>query len=212
MTKFSKEQSNYNESKFIGDKPQEDMPSLSRLMKKNQMTKILDHGCGSGRNIVYLAKQGMTVSGLDLSDLCLSNTKEWLDLEGLNADLKKSDFFKKLSYNDGWFDAVISIRALSHNKKNSIKKAIMEIYRVLKHGGYFYLQTAKMTTDVESQFQTKFKKLTNNTYLQLEGHQKGTIHYLFSEDSIREILQNFRILDIHTDKSQQLYSILAQKP
>jgi len=210
MTKFNKDDSN-NEIKFIRDKPQEDIPSLTKLMKKNQMTNILDHGCGAGRNTVYLAKHGLDVSGLDISDLCLRDTEKWLKTEGLHADLKKADFFKKLPYSDKSFDAVINIRALSHNTENLIKKAIIEIHRVLKQGGFFFLQTAKMADGVQNSGPIKLKKLTNNTYLQLNGYQKGTIHYSFSEESIEEMFKNFKILDIHTDKTQRLYSILAQK-
>jgi len=204
--------SNKNEIKFICDEAQEDMPLLVELMKENQMTKILDHGCGVGQNTVYLARQSLNVSGLDISDSRLSDAKKWLKDEKLHANLIKANFFKKLPYNNEWFDTVISIRAIGHNRKNSIKKAIDEIYRILKCNGYFYLQTAKMTTDIENYMPSKFRKLTNNTYLQLEGYQKGTIHYLFSESSIKEMFNNFRILYIRTDKTKRLYSILAQKP
>lgn len=202
---------NYKEKKTVYKKPQGNMPALTKLMKKNGMKKILDHGCGSGRNIVYLAKQGLDVSGFDISDLCLNNTEKWLKNERLCANLKKHDIFKKLPYKDNWFDAVISIRSIGHNRKGHIKKAIEDIYRVLKYGGYFYLQVGKMTIDAENYSSTKFRKLAKNTYLQINGYQKGTIHYLFSPDSIKEMFGDFRILKVNTDKSQRLYSILAQK-
>jgi len=211
MTQFDKAIDNYIEEQFIQGKPQEDMQSFARLLKKNRMKKVLDHGCGSGRNTVYLAKHGLSVSGFDISDLCLNNTRKWLKNERLYANLKKHNIFEKLPYKNERFDAVISIRAMGNNKKGPIKKAIDDIHRVLKYGGYFYLQTDKMTTEVENYLPTKFRKLVKNTYLQLEGYQKGTIHYLFSEESIKEMFNNFKILDVHMDKSKRLYSILAQK-
>jgi len=211
MVRFSKSSGDYIEKQFIYDKRQEDMPSFARLLKKNRMKKVLDHGCGGGRNIVYLAKQGLNVSGFDRSDFCLNNTQKWLRKERLHANLKKHDIFKRLPYKNEWFDAVISIRAIGHNRKGPIKKAIEEIHRVLKHGGYLYLQTGKMTTKVENYLSTNLMKLAKNTFLQLEGDQKGTIHYLFSEESINEMFNNFKILKVHTNKSEQLYSILAQK-
>jgi len=211
MIQFDNTHGIYLENQFIHIRPQEDMPALAKLLKKNRMKNVLDHGCGSGRNTVYLAKQGLNVSGFDISDLRLSDTRKWLKNEKLRANLKKHDIFKRLPYKDEWFDAVISIRAIGHNKKGHIKKAIADIYRVLKNGGYFYLQTTKMTHEVETYPSTMFRKSAKNTYLQLEGYQRGTIHYLFSEESIKEMFSNFEILDVHTDKLKRLYSILAQK-
>ena len=63
MKNFFKDNYNFNITKFEV-KPQEDMLSLTRLMEKNQMKTILDHGCGGGRNTIYLAKQGFIQSRL----------------------------------------------------------------------------------------------------------------------------------------------------
>lgn len=131
------------EKEYFQDKPQEDMPKLVKLLKKNKMTKVLDHGCGSGRNTVYFAKQGFDVSAFDISKVGLDKTRKWLKKEKVEAKLKLHDIFKKLPYEDESFDAVVSIRAIEHNYKDPIKKAIKDIYRVLRPGGYFFLQTGR---------------------------------------------------------------------
>jgi len=43
----------------IFTKPQEDMPKIVKLFKKSGVKKVLDLGCGSGRHVVYLAKNGL---------------------------------------------------------------------------------------------------------------------------------------------------------
>ena len=59
-------------------KPHEDMRKLAQLMKQNKVKTVLDLGCGSGRHIVFLAKQGFEVYGMDSSKSGLKQTREWL--------------------------------------------------------------------------------------------------------------------------------------
>jgi len=40
---------------------------VEKIMKLPKFAKILDAGCGDGRNLIYLAKQGYAVSGIDIS-------------------------------------------------------------------------------------------------------------------------------------------------
>ena len=49
---------------------------LADNWKNKNFKKILDVGCGYGRNSIYLAKQGFCLDGFDLSELSVERTKE----------------------------------------------------------------------------------------------------------------------------------------
>ena len=67
---------------------QEDIPKVAHEFKKNKVKRILDLGSGSGRHIVYLAKHGFDMYGLDISKSGIKISKDWLKKEGLNAKFK----------------------------------------------------------------------------------------------------------------------------
>ncbi|NEO67393.1 MAG: class I SAM-dependent methyltransferase, partial [Moorea sp. SIO4G2] len=50
-------------------------------------TKVLDLGCGSGVHCIFLAREGFQVTGTDISEIGVANTKEKLITLGLKADI-----------------------------------------------------------------------------------------------------------------------------
>src|SRR4030042_3269979 len=105
-------------------KPQEDMTKILKLVKKKGVRKVLDLGCGSGRHTVYLAKYGFDVYGVDIAPKGIKMTRDWLRREKLKAKLIIGDIYKKLPYEDNFFDAVISTQTLHHNRIGNIRKLI----------------------------------------------------------------------------------------
>ncbi|MBI5045338.1 MAG: class I SAM-dependent methyltransferase [Candidatus Levybacteria bacterium] len=102
---------------------------ISFLLKKhltNKKNLILDAGCGTGSNILFLKKFG-DVYGVDTS---LSATK-FCQMRGLK-NIKTADV-SNLPYNDNSFDLVCLMDVLEHIKDD--KKVIREIFRVLKPQG-----------------------------------------------------------------------------
>jgi ubiquinone/menaquinone biosynthesis C-methylase UbiE len=95
--------------------------------------KILDAGCGTGKDIFYLSSYGYELFGVDLS---LGMLKEALidTREKSNVHLLREDF-RKTSYPDKSFDGVWCSASLVHLPHNEKKIAIEEFYRILKKGG-----------------------------------------------------------------------------
>ena len=163
-------------------------------------------GCGSGRHIVFLAKHDFEVHGFDVSPVGIKLAKRWMEDEKLAASLIIGSIYNKLPYANAFFDAVISVQVLHHNTAENIRRLIAEIWRVLQPEGLFFA-----TTPISKNQAQRFRQIEENTFLPLDGREKGIPHHIFDEDQIREFLSAFNILDIHVD-SRNHYCFLGEKP
>ena len=114
---------------------------LNRLKKKMNKKKIsiLDHGCGSGMTVIYLAVLGYTkIHGINVN----------FDVDFLNnilrdrIKIKKKRIFttdgKKVPFNNEYFDFIISAQVLEHLREDEIFLYYEEEGRILKKNGFAY--------------------------------------------------------------------------
>ena len=177
-------------------KTQKDMPRLVKIFKKNGFKRILDLGCGTGRHTIYFAKKGFDVYGFDSSKTGVNYTKRWLKKEKLKANVIVHDVTKRFPYPDDFFDAIISIKVIHHNKLEKVRKTIKEIKRILKKDGIIFI-----TVPISRNQGKNYKTIAPNTYVPLDGKEKGLVHYLFTKKKVYEEFKDFRIKSIHLDSS-----------
>lgn len=93
--------------------------------------KVLEAMCGSGQTTVHLLSRGAKVTGLDISsgqtDLF---KKRWTECDAVCGSIFDTGF------EDGYFDCVTVVLGL-HHLHPELERAIDEIYRIVKPGGYF---------------------------------------------------------------------------
>jgi len=130
-------------NKFYLDK---DMEALY----KTSSPQILDVGCGTGRTAIKIAKileNGGHLTGIDIYERMaiagnsLDTVQKNARIEGVDG---KTTFqygsATEIPFDDGIFDTVIVSSVLHEiHDLNNQKKALKEIYRVLKPGGYVYI-------------------------------------------------------------------------
>jgi ubiquinone/menaquinone biosynthesis C-methylase UbiE len=95
---------------------------------------LLDLACGNGRHIMWLAKEGASVTGVDISAELLSIVKKRLENEGLSARLICSDI-TSMPLEDESFDAIVCD---SFQVIPDMRSALVESFRVLKTNGYLW--------------------------------------------------------------------------
>jgi SAM-dependent methyltransferase len=195
------------------------LPEIVEIFKKKNVKKVLDLGCGSGRHVVYLAKKKFEVYGIDIAEAGIKIAKSWLKEENLKANLKKGNIYEKLPYSSNFFDAVISTGVICHNNILGIRKTIRELERVLKIGGFLFLNVRRNRkyTRVNSKKVLPFGKertlcrITGpRTCVPLEGGEKGLIHYNFTKDSLRKELNNFKPLNIWVGSDKRHLDFLGK--
>lgn len=179
---------------------QDNMPKIVELFKKNNVKKVLDLGCGAGGDIVYLANQGFEIYGIDISKEGIKVAKRWLKENKLRAHLKVGSIYKKLPYQDNFFDAVISIRVIHHAVIKDIRSLIREVKRILKPKALIFVTARKK---IPQRSRLKFKVIAPRTYVPIEGDEKGVVHYLFNKELLVKEFKDFKILDFWIDYGKE---------
>jgi len=193
----------YKEKGKIWTEPQSDIPRLAKEWKRQGVKRILDVGCGTGRHLVYLAKKGFEMYGIDIAEHGLKIARKWLREEGLKAKIKQGDIYKALPYQDNFFDAIICIKTLNHGKIEWIRKCIKEMHRILKDDGYIFVTVHKHQAkkNIPKDRLYGIKWIAPRTYVILGGPEKGIPHYRFSKVTlIKELRPYFRMNDFWIDK------------
>lgn len=107
--------------------------------------RILDAGCGGGRNLVCFLKEKWAVYGVDQKAEAIAAVQalsEKLSPENLTTNFR-IESVESLSFEDNFFDVVIG-NAVLHFAKNSahFEAMLRSIWRVLKPGGHLFIRLA----------------------------------------------------------------------
>src|SRR5215213_4619913 len=110
--------------------------------------RVLDAGCGSGRNLVHFMREGFDVCGVDVSPEAIAHVRSLA--RALAPRLPEENFrrepVEKMSFEDERCGAVLS-RAVLHFARDEAQWLAMmrEMWRVLKPGGIFFARLAWTT-------------------------------------------------------------------
>jgi SAM-dependent methyltransferase len=121
---------------------------LFDLLLKGRITpdmKVLDAGCGGGRNLTYFFRTGFDVSGVDQSAAALAEIQSRAAAlaPNLPAENFRLEAVEKMSFNDATFDVVLSSAVLHFARdENHWREMVCEMWRVLKPGGIFFARLA----------------------------------------------------------------------
>ncbi len=107
--------------------------------------RVLDAGCGAGRNLVYLLRGGGEVFGVDASPEAISIIRQFAANAApqLPASNFRVETVENMSFPDAHFDAVIS-SAVLHFARDARHwlEMVAEMWRVLKPGGVLFARLA----------------------------------------------------------------------
>lgn len=107
--------------------------------------RILDAGCGSGRNLVYLLREGHEIFAVDADASQVERVRRMAAT--LAPSLPASNFrvepLERMSFDDGWADVVLSSAVLHFARDDAHFEAMLRgCWRVLKPGGLFFCRLA----------------------------------------------------------------------
>ncbi len=179
----------FQQEEFRWREPHPAVVEFAKLLKARRLQRVLDLGCGTGRHLIYLAREGFEVHGTDISQTGLTYASQWLSQEGLVAELKQSDM-TVIPYPDGFFDAIISIFVIYHGTVEAMSRAIAEIYRVLRCGGLALLTFIS----TRSYRYGRGEEIEPGTFIPDEGVDAGVPHHYSDREELEDLLKKFAIL------------------
>jgi ubiquinone/menaquinone biosynthesis C-methylase UbiE len=102
--------------------------------------RVLEIGCGAGVMAIALARRGFTVDAVDHSSAMIELTKRHAKENGMENRIHAAiKDVHELTFNDQSFDLIIALGVVGWLQ--NLKKALIEITRVLKPDGYVVLNS-----------------------------------------------------------------------
>ena len=117
--------------------------------------RVLDAGCGFGRNLIYLLREGFEVFGADSDPRALKATRRLAAsiAPKLPADNFRLEAVEAMSFPDGFAHVVISSAVLHFAQSDDQFHAMLRgSWRVLKPGGLLFCRLAS-SIGIENQIQ-----------------------------------------------------------
>lgn len=136
--------------------------------------RVLDAGCGVGRNLVYLLREGYEVFGVDGSQEAIEAVRSLAAklAPGLDPENFQVSAVEEMPYEDGFADVVISSAVLHFAQDDAqFNGMVQELWRVLRPGGLFFCRLA-------SSIGGNFQRLVGRRFVLPGGEER----YLVDEE------------------------------
>jgi len=136
--------------------------------------KVLDAGCGAGRNLVFLMRAGFDVCGVDENPEAIARVRRLASdiAPRLGADRFRVACVESLPYDDASMDVVISSAVLHFARDDEHWLAMLrDMWRVLAPGGFMF---ARLATTVG---QSKLQPLGGGRYVMPDGETRYLVDH-----------------------------------
>jgi len=139
-----------------------------------QGMKVLDAGCGAGRNLVFLMRAGFEVWGVDESPEMIARVRQLAAsiAPRLEADRFRVERVEAMSLENGSMDVVISSAVLHFARDERHWHAMVrEMWRVLAPGGILFVRLATTVG------QPRLQPLRGGRYVQPDGDTRFLVDH-----------------------------------
>ncbi|MBI3623592.1 class I SAM-dependent methyltransferase [Candidatus Pacearchaeota archaeon] len=188
---------------FFGDEPSKFAIRCYDIMKKNDLKRVLEIGCGQGRDCLFFASKNLEVTALDYSQTAINNLLEKLQ-KNMHVNARVHDMKKPLPFDDSMFDAVYSHMFSMRFTTDELRFVFQEVKRVLKSNGFHFFSVRNHN----DKFYGKGTKIDDEIY-DINGFQ---IRF-FTTQEIENLSEGFKILEMKEDYEEPvtLYLLTSRK-
>jgi cyclopropane fatty-acyl-phospholipid synthase-like methyltransferase len=190
-----KEQSRFNWDNFYSDKEKE-VPFFVNLPDENLVQyfnrgylksgKVLELGCGPGRNAIYFAEQGCKVDAVDLSQEALDWAKQRAEDKNVSVNFIKQNIFE-LDIEEGVYDIVYDSGCFHHIAPHRRMSYLKLLNKALRPNGLFAITCFKVGgalggSDISDWEVYRLRSL------------RGGLGY--TDEKLREIFNGFQVIEL----------------
>jgi SAM-dependent methyltransferase len=143
--------------------------------------RVLDAGCGYGRNLVYLMREGSEVFALDQDPAGVNHVRALS--QSLGTNLPQENFqigaIEHMPFADGFADVVMCSSVLHFARDDEHFQAMLrELWRVLKPGGMLFCRLG-------SRIGMDFERVGGNRFIVGDGSK----WYLVDEEMLMDLVE-----------------------
>lgn len=173
---------------WIGEEVPDAIVAFCKQLKLESKTTVLDLGCGDGWIAIYLAQQGLTVTGIDSSKTAIRQAEQ----NSLRAGVQnETDYILQnaldFQSNNKKFDAIVDRGLLHHIPEENWPAYHRVVSENIKHDGLLYLGVFSDKSDKKG-FSPKRDGKMWNKVKDDSGH--WTYDHFFDTDLIKEIFKD----------------------
>ena len=113
-------------------------PELLEFIQEHTFARAIDIGCGTGTNVITLAKAGWQVTGVDFAPRAIQHAKRKIEEAGVRAELFVNDA-TKLRGISGPYDFALDIGCFHGIPKDGQSKYLKQLDRILAPNGFWLM-------------------------------------------------------------------------
>lgn len=164
------------------------------LQSKKIKGKLLDLGCGNGKNTNFFQIQGFNSLGVDFSKSAIDICKKIAKDKNVNSEFVVGDILN-FSSNER-FDVIIDCGCLHHIRKSSWNNYRKTIIKNISDNGYYYIHG--IADSLENKQLPKHPK-NRNWIINKKGHYT---HFISLEEIEKLFGKDFKIVKSYKFKSR----------
>jgi SAM-dependent methyltransferase len=156
-----------DDSAFFGENPSHFAQKCFNDFKKYGVKRILELGCGQGRDTIFFASNGLDVHAIDSSKVAIENIFQKIGRSKISLHLRHFEVKQTLPFDISYFDAIYSHMFFNMRfTDEELRFLFSESSRVLKNNGLLYFS---VRSDKDTQY-NKGKKIGDKIY-EINGFQ-----------------------------------------
>jgi SAM-dependent methyltransferase len=149
----------------------------------------VEMGCGKGRNVIWLSKQGSKTTGFDFSPAAIKEAKR--RAKNLSAKFLVADATKRWPFKSDTFDFGVDCFASTDIESTAgRRKAISEMKRVLKPGGYLMSYMHAVGGKFHKHVVRTAPSFEKNSFIRGDGK----FEKIFDKTEVKKQFEGFKVL------------------
>ncbi len=182
---------------------------LKRVITANvpKQGKIIELGCGAGNYVIWFAKMGYEIKGIDISENAINIARKSASTAGVNCQFTVTDVVSDLPGFDERFDFAYDWELLHHIFPEDRDRYIRNVSNLLTTDGR-YLSVCFSEESPQFGGSGKYRKTPLGTVLYFSGEQE--LNSLFSK---HYVVEDLRTIDVEGKNviHKAIYALLRKK-
>lgn len=160
-------------SPLFGEMPTDCVKELTKLLKRG--AKVLDLGCGDGRDTLFMLKHGFSVVAVDAVDVAIERLKHRAAAHRVDDRLQVHILdVMELPLPEAEYDAVVGVTILDHLYEDQRSQLLDRIKQGVRPGGYIAVEMhsdrdpawqSRSSVDTVSEFSDAIVSVSHSNFL-----------------------------------------------